>query len=90
MRVDFNVDECHSMFEAVLDQLLICNLKDYRMTPLSSRSTWKMYYRDEGELEYWGTEARMRGDYTLRAGNPYTRGLLGGFSTTDAHYPAMI
>jgi hypothetical protein len=74
-----------------LNQILIANLKDYKLTPLSDKSNWKLYYLAEGELQYWGSSARMRGDFTLRAtGNPYTRGLLGGFSTTDTDYPAMI
>lgn len=74
-----------------LNQILIANLKDYKLTPLSSKSNWKLYYLAESELDYWGSSARMRGDFTLRAtGNPYTRGLLGGFSVTDTDYPAMI
>lgn len=73
-----------------LNQILIANLKDYKLTPLSSKSGWKMYFLNEGELTFWGTEARMRGDYTLRAGNPYTKGLLGGFSVVETDYPAMI
>lgn len=74
-----------------LNQILIADLGKYKITPLSSKSDWKMYMLTEGELTYWGTEARMRGDLTLRAtGNPFTRGLLGGFSVTDSDYPAMI
>jgi hypothetical protein len=75
---------------AVRDSILICDLKKFRLTPLSANTGPKMFYVNEENLDYWGTEAKFRADLTLRGGNPYTSGILSGFSTTDTDYPAMI
>lgn len=71
---------------AVLDRLIVFNPDDFKIQPLSSDSTWHI---DPLPEEGWFDRAAIRGDYTLLAGNPDNRLILGGFSVTAADYPGL-
>lgn len=69
-----------------LDQLVVFNDEDLSLIPLSGDSGWSTAALPE---EGWYSRMAIRGDFTLRAQQPDTRLLLGGFSTTRSDYAAL-
>lgn len=66
-----------------LDRLWVGNLDDFAIVPYAGDSGWSMAPLPE---DGWFTKVALRGDFTLKAQNPDSRLILGGFSTTDADY----
>ncbi len=75
--------------EKELNQLLICNPKDFELVPAPD-SEMEILFRDVPYNDAWQKRAFMRTMISLRAKNPLTRTILYGFSTTDTDYPQMI
>jgi hypothetical protein len=73
-----------------LDQLIIFNPKDVELVPASKDSVWNLSYRDVPYNNSWQEVAFLRGMYSIRMKNPFTRTILKGFSVTDSDYPGMI
>jgi hypothetical protein len=73
-----------------LDKLIIFNPKDIELVPASSDSIWHITTKDEPYTTSWQKVAYLRGMYSMRMQNPYTRTILTGFSVTDSDYPGMI
>jgi len=73
-----------------LDSILIADFKDFELIPFSSDSTWNISFRRPPYTDFWGDLGFMRGLYSLRAANPYTRTYISGFSTTASDYPNAV
>ncbi len=73
-----------------LDEILVGNFKDFVLTPFASDMTWNLGFRKPPYTDGWYDIAFVRGAYSLKADNPYTRTLISGFSTTASDYPGSI
>lgn len=73
-----------------LDEILIANFPDFKLMPFSSDSVWNISFRKPPYTDFWGELGFIRGLYSLKADNPYTRTLISGFSTAAADYPGSI
>lgn len=73
--------------DVALDKLLVFNPSDLEVVPLSGDSGWSSEPMDVSGA--WAKAVAIRGDLTLRAQNPDTRLILGGFSTTLSDYSGL-
>ena len=73
-----------------LDEILIANFADFKLVPFSSDSVWNLSFRKPPYTDGWYDIAFVRGLYSLKADNPFTRTLISGFSTAAADYPGSI
>ena len=71
-----------------LNKILIYNAEDLKVKPLSGDSGFSMEPIDVSGA--WAKRVAIRGDHTLRAENPDTRMILGGFSVTRSDYAALV
>ena len=76
--------------EKELNAIMIANFKDFELVPASSDSTWSLGFRPELYNNAWQETAFLRGLYSLRAKNIFTRTYLYGYSVDDTLYPGMI
>lgn len=70
-----------------LDKILIYNAEDLEVVPLSGDSGFSMEPVDVSGA--WAKRVAIRGDHTLRAKNPDSRMILGGFSVVRSDYAAL-
>lgn len=70
-----------------LNKILIYNPEDLEVKPLSGDSGFSMEPIDVSGA--WAKRIAIRGDHTLRANNPDSRMILGGFSVTRSDYAAL-
>lgn len=73
-----------------LDKIIIFNPKDVELVPASGDSVWHITTKDEPYTTSWQKVAYLRGMYSMKMHNPYTRTILKSFSVTDSDYPGMI
>lgn len=73
-----------------LDKLIVFNPKDVELIPASKDSVWHASYKGEPYTTSWQEVAYLRGAYSIKMGNPFTRTIISGYSTTDSDYPGMI
>jgi hypothetical protein len=73
-----------------LDKILIFNPKDVELVPASKDSVWHISIEKEPTTSSWSEIGYLRGMYSIRMNNPYTRTILKGYSVTDSDYPGMI
>ncbi len=71
-----------------LNRILIFNPEDLKVVPLTGDSGFSMEPIEENK-QYWGRRVAIRGDHTLKAENPDSRMILGGFSITRSDYAAL-
>lgn len=76
--------------EKELNAIMIANFKDFEIVPQSSSSTWQLGFRPELTNDAWQQVAYLRGIYSLRAKNIFTRTYISGYSVLDADYAGMI
>lgn len=72
--------------EETLDRLICFNPEDYELCPYSADAGWQT---GEFDTDGWYRKGFLRGDFTLKAQNPDSRLVLGGFSTSSADYPGI-
>lgn len=72
--------------ETTLDKLIVFNPSDYELIPYSSDAGWQT---GEFDTDGWYKKGFLRGDFSLKAQNPDSRLVLGGFSTSSADYPGI-
>jgi hypothetical protein len=70
-----------------LSRILVFNPSDLEVVPLSGDSGFSMEPVDVSGA--WAERVAIRGDHTLRAQNPDSRMILGGFSITRSDYAAL-
>lgn len=70
-----------------LNKILVYNPEDLEVVPLSGDSGFGVEPVDVSGT--WAKRLAIRGDHTLRAKNPDTRMILGGFSVTRSDYAAL-
>jgi len=70
-----------------LNQIVIYNPEDLEVVPLSGDSGFSMEPIDISGV--WAKRIAIRGDHTLRARNPDSRMILGGFSVTRSDYAGL-
>lgn len=75
--------------EVEMNSLLICNPKDFELVPAPD-AAWTLDYVDVPYNTAWQKISYLRGIYSLRAKNIYTRTYLYGYSTTDTDYPSLV
>jgi hypothetical protein len=73
-----------------LDSILVANFKDFEFMPLAADMAWNLGFRNPPYTDGWYRMAFVRGCYSLKAANPYTRTYISGFSTTASDYPGAI
>lgn len=72
--------------EVAWDRLIVFNPDDYELIPYSGDSGWQT---GEFDTDGWYKKGFLRGDFTLKAQNPDSRLVLGGFSVATADYPGI-
>lgn len=70
-----------------LSRILFYNSENVEVVPLSGDSGWSMEPIDVSDR--WASAIAIRGDHTLKAKNPDTFTLIGGFSTTTSDYAGL-
>ena len=73
-----------------LDALMIASFADFKLKPFSADSRWHVSYRKPPYNDNWADVGFLRGMYSLKADNPFTRTYISGFSTSNADYPGTI
>lgn len=73
-----------------LNQIIIANFKDFELVPASADSVWHTGFVEEPYTDGWYKKAYLRGMYSLRAKNIFTRTILKGYSTDDSLYPGLV
>lgn len=70
-----------------LSRILFFNPDDIEFVPLSGDSGWSMEPIDVSDR--WAKAVAVRGDHTMKAKNPDTRTLIGGFSVVTSDYAGL-